>query len=127
MFAFCCVRGIGNMKTTTIPKQRIKNVFNGTLRQVRTGKQPNISALMRREGYAETSVRAQKVTHTKTWEHLKALYLKDELALNTFNQLASETNDDKDNRLKASVEIMKLNDRYPALKSKVVGLFQNLD
>ncbi len=113
--------------TTTMAKQRIKNVFDGTLKQVRSGKQPNVSALMRQEGYSEMSVRAQKVVHTKTWEQLKQKYLKDELALNTFNELAAPSNDDKDNRLKASVEIMKLNDRYPAQKSKVLGLFQNLD
>ncbi|MDD5098598.1 MAG: hypothetical protein PHD31_02700 [Candidatus Pacebacteria bacterium] len=40
------------------------------------------------------------------------------------NELSDPANEDKDNRLKASIEILKLNDRYPASKGKVIGLFE---
>ena len=102
-------------------------MFFDVLGKVGTGRQPNIERAMLRQGYSPTSARSNKVSQTKTWELLKKKYLNDEKALKTFNQLADEQNDDKDNRLKASVEIMKLNDRYPAQKSKVLGLFQTLD
>ena len=108
-------------------KQRIKNVFIETLQNVRNGKAPAIKKTMLKHGYTESSADTLKVTHTKTWIELKRVYLKDEKALKTFDDLADDTNEDKDNRLKASIEIMKLNDRYPAQKSKVLGLFQTLE
>jgi len=77
-------------------------------------------------GYALISAEKNKVTQSKTWEQLKEKYLNDEKALLTFNELADKKNTDKDNRLKASVEILKLKDRYPATKSKIIGLFENI-
>ena len=111
----------------SISKKNIENVFLDTLKTVSNGGKPNIEKNMLKHGYSMTSARSHKVVSTKTWEQLKRKYLRDELALQTFNDLAQSSNDDKDNRLKASVEIMKLNDRYPAQRSKVLGLFSTLD
>lgn len=84
--------------------------------------------VMMKAGYPETTAsRPQDLTTSKGWLKLKEKYLNDEKALITLDQLADASNDDKDNRLKSSIEILKLNDRYPALKNKVVGLFQTLD
>ena len=111
----------------SIAKKRIKDVFIDSLLAVRSGKTPNVQRSMIRHGYSVSSARANKVTQSKTWVNLKAKYLKDDIALQTFNDLAQRTNDDKDNRLRASIEIMKLNDRYPAQTTKVLGLFQTLE
>ena len=111
---------------TTIAKRRIVRVFKKANERVRKGKRPNISGLMREEGYSEYSARSLKVTKTKTWQQLKAKYLDDEKALITLNELADKSNEDKDNRLKASKEILILNDRYPAKKNKIIGLYDRL-
>lgn len=110
----------------SLSKKPIENVFRDTLDSVRIGKRPNIFRAMIKHGYSPKSAKAMKVTKTKTWDKLKAKYLNDEIALLTFNELAGAENEDKDNRLKASVEIMKLNDRYPAGKIKL-GAFEDRD
>jgi uncharacterized protein YdaT len=111
---------------TSLTKQRIKRVFKNSLENVKKGKRANISGEMIKAGYSLSSAKCLKVERTKTWEELKRKYLNDEIALKTFNELAGQNNEDKDNRLKASQEIMKLNDRYPAQKSKVIGLFETI-
>lgn len=111
----------------SLAKKRIEEVFIDTLQKVRNGTQPNIERSMIKQGYSASSARANKVVKTKTWEALKKKYIKDDLAAQTFHDLAQPTNEDKDNRLKASIEILKLNDRYPAQKSKILGLFGSLE
>jgi hypothetical protein len=94
-------------------KTRIKKVFIKSMENVSNGKQPNVSQSMRDMGYSESSCRALKVTQSKTWQSLSNMYLDDERALQTFYDLSGSDNEDKDNRLKASQEIMKLKNRYP--------------
>ena len=77
-------------------------------------------------GAASTANRPKIITESKGWEELKAKYLDDEKALKTLQDLSDEKNEDKDNRFKASVEILKLNDRYPAQKSRIIGLFDKI-
>jgi len=103
----------------SLSKKRIKSVFEASLKNVSNGKNPNISGEMKKAGYSSSSCRALKVVSTKTWEQLKAKYLNDEVALTTLLDLAGKKNEDKDNRLKASIEILKLKDRYPAGKLKL--------
>ena len=98
---------------TSLTKKRIENVFKGSLENVCMGKAPNVTREMLKRGYSWSSSRIQKVTRTKTWEELKARYLNDDRALKTLWNLSNKDNEDKDNRLKASIEILKLNNRYP--------------
>src|SRR3990167_1037134 len=107
----------------SVAKKRIENVFKETIRSVSIGQQPNITRAMLKQGYSLTSARTQKVVRTKTWEILKAKYLDDEKALITLSELSDGQNEDKDNRLKASTEILKLNERYPKQQNVIVGLF----
>lgn len=86
-----------------------------------------MAQIMLEAGYTKkTAHNPTDLTESKGWAYLKAKYLDDEKALQTFSDLAAEENEDKDNRLKASIEIMKLNDRYPAQKSKIIGLFDKI-
>ena len=77
-------------------------------------------------GALSTANRPKIITESNGWQELKAKYLDDEKALKTLNDLADQKNEDKDNRLKASIEILELNDRYPAQKSKIIGLFDKI-
>ena len=74
--------------------------------------------IMREANY---SIETQKspgnnLLKSKGWEELSAKYLNEEKALQTLNDLADKKNSDKDNRLKASQEILKLRNRYPKEK-----------
>lgn len=96
----------------TLAKQRIKDVFNDSLENVRKGKRANISRNMIKRGYSLSSAKCLKVTKTKTWELLHDS-LREDLAVDTFNELAKPKNTDKRTRMDASREILKLKNRYP--------------
>ena len=110
----------------SLAKKRIEDVFKESFNSVRSGKQPNISRAMIKHGYSLASARSQKVVRTRTWELLKAKYLKDDKAVMTLDDLVDKKNTDKDNRLKASIEILKLNDRYPKPETKIISLFTKI-
>jgi hypothetical protein len=69
------------------------------------------------------------IENTATYQELVKLYLDpaEKQALKTFLDLSAETNDDKDNRLKASIETLKLKDRYPKDATKIIGIFNKID
>jgi len=105
-----------------------KTVFKKKLQKIKEGKKVVMKELILEAGGSlNTANRAQSITQSKGWAELKAKYADDERALKTLYDLAGEANDDKDNRLKASIETLKLNDRYPAQKSKILGLVGKLD
>lgn len=105
-----------------------KRAMNIKLQKIKENKPVRMGEVMVQAGYSPTTAkRPQDLTQSKGWQELKVLYLDDELALKTLSDLADGTNDDKDNRLKASTEILKLNDRYPAQKSKILGLFHKIE
>ena len=98
------------------------------LNTIREGKPVIMGEIMKRAGFKPSTSDTPKVlTDSKGWEELKARYLNDEKALLTLSDLSDRKNEDKDNRLKASIEVLKLGDRYPAMKSKVLGLFGSLE
>ena len=102
-------------------------LFKNKLDKIRQNKKVVMKAIILQEGGSlSTANKPKTITNSIGWEELKNKYADDEKALLTLNQLADEKNDDKDNRLKSSIEILKLNDRYPALKSKVIGLFDSI-
>lgn len=105
-----------------------KTVFKKKLEKIQQGKKVVMKDLILEAGGSlNTANRAQSITKSKGWAELKAKYADDERALKTLYDLAGEENEDKDNRLKASIETLKLNDRYPAQKSKIMGLVGKLD
>jgi hypothetical protein len=105
-----------------------KTVFKKKLEKIQHGERVVMKDLILEAGGSlNTANRAQSITKSKGWGELKAKYADDERALQTLYDLAGADNEDKDNRLKASIETLKLNDRYPAQKSKIMGLMGNLD
>lgn len=117
------------MPKTIQPSIRQKTAFEKTLKNIAQNRPVVMGKIMMESGYSKaSSINPYKNLISKDgWAELKAKYADDEKALKTLSDLSAEENEDKDNRLKASVEILKLNDRYPAQKSKVLGLFQGLD
>ena len=108
----------------TLAKKRIKNVFNDSMENIRKGKSPNISSAMKKEGYSESSCRALKVKKTKTWENLLKS-VDDEIILKKIYEILQ--GDDMRSSLTSADMLLKLKDKYPAQKSKVMGLFQAID
>ena len=105
-----------------------KTIFKKKLEKIKQGKRVVMKDLILEAGGSlSTANRAKTITESKGWAELKAKYADDERALQTLYDLAGRENDDKDNRLKASIETLKLNDRYPAQKSKIMGLMGNLN
>ncbi len=110
-----------------MPTELQKKAFKRKMEAVKENKPVYMGRIMREVGFSEQTSRIPKVlTESLGWKELQSKYADDEKALLTLNELADPMNDDKDNRLKASIEILKLNDRYPANKSKIVGLFEKL-
>lgn len=105
-----------------------KQAFKKKLELIKQNKPVYLNRIMKEVGYSPSIARTPKtLTESDGWKELQAKYSDDEKALLTLNELADGANEDKDNRLRASVEILKLNDRYPANKSKIVGLFEKIE
>lgn len=112
------------MAKITLAKKRIKDVFDESLKEVRNGKTPSISGIMKTKGYSESSCRALKVTQSVTWDNLLK-QIDDKEILAKFQEILRA--EDKRSSLAAGIELLKLKDRYPAQKSKVIGLFGDLE
>ena len=98
------------------------------LNKIRAGAPIRMGQIMIEAGFSPSTARNPKdLTGSIGWEELKNKYLDDEKAVRTLNELMDSSNEDKDNRLKASIETLKLKDRYPQKNTVAVGLFQTLD
>lgn len=98
------------------------------LEKIRANKPVKMGEVMVEAGFKPSTARNPKdLTESEGWAELSARYLDEAKALKTLNDLMSDENEDKDNRLKASVETLKLKDRYPQKTNIAVGLFQTLD
>jgi len=100
----------------TLSKKRIKDVFNDSLKNVRSGKMANVSGIMLQHGYSPSSARALKVTQTKTWQDCLAQIDDDEI-IKKFQEIVRS--EDKRSAIAAGIELLKLKDRYPANKMKL--------
>ena len=104
-----------------------KQAFKKKMELIRKNEPIYLKRIMKEVGYSPSACRTPKTrTESDGWKELQAKYANDEKALMTLSELADSENQDKDNRLRASVEILKLNDRYPANKSKIIGLFDKI-
>jgi len=103
-------------------------IYKSKLDKIRQNKKVVMKdIILKAGGSLATANRPKTITNSVGWEELKNKYADDEKALLTLNQLADEKNDDKDNRLKSSIEILKLNDRYPKQQNVIVGLFNKIE
>ena len=75
---------------------------------------------MIKQGYSENSAKVLKVTITKAWQELLNS-IDDEEVVNRITDILRD--EDKRSSLTAADMLLKLKDRYPAQKSKVIGLF----
>ena len=108
---------------TTLAKKRIKDVFQDTLKNVSLGKTPDIKNTMIKHGYALTSANSQKVVKTKTWQELLT-DIDDNLIIDKLKEILNS--DDKRSALTSADMLLKLKDRYPAQKKKIIGLMATL-
>lgn len=95
----------------SMSKQRIKDVFNDCVENVRNGKNPNVSGNMRKAGYSPSSAKSMKVTKTKTWEDLLS-QIDDDAILKKLNKIALDESD-KRSCLTAIDMTLKLKNKYP--------------
>ena|SRR3990167_5757584 len=107
-------------------RQRV--AIKKTIENMRTGGHKSTGQIMRESGYSITTADHPEVlTQSKAFEvaREKIDYARH---IRELDQMASTANnEDKDNVLKGKDMLFKLGDKYPALKSKVLGLFQTLD
>jgi hypothetical protein len=107
-----------------------KQVFKKMVENVGKGKPVKMGELMLEANYSPAMARnPQKLTTSKNWQELVKTYLQpaEQQAVKTFFDLTAETNEDKDNRLKASIETLKIQDRYPKGETKIVGIFNKIE
>ena len=78
---------------------------------------------MRKFGYSDSSARALTATRTKTWAELLNK-IDDEVLIDKMNEIA--ISEDKRASLQAIDMSWKLKDKYPAQKSKIIGLFEKI-
>ena len=96
--------------------QRI--TYNEVLGQIARNERPNISAAMRKAGYAPSTIKKQRdVTGSPGWKSLLA-QIDDSALLQRVREIAL-AKEDKRASLQAVDMLMKLKDRYPAGKLKV--------
>jgi len=104
-----------------------KQAFNIRTKLIKEKKPVVMGEVMKDAGYSNRmSEHPGVLIKSKGWEELKKTLNEDD-AIKTFNDLASDKNEDKRSRLDASKEILKINDRYPAQKNKITGLFDKLE
>jgi len=98
---------------------RAKRVQEKAIAIIKQGKKPNISELMREEGYSESSCRCQKVVRMDTWKEMLD-QVPGDFILQGFVDLASQT-EDKRTKLNSLKELANLKDLYPSKKMTIDG------
>lgn len=96
---------------------RAKRVFDKMEAIIMKGEKPNISQLMREEGYSESSCRCQKVVRMNTWQEMLD-QVPGDFVLQGFVDLASQQ-EDKRTRLNSLKEIAALKDLYPSKRMTI--------
>ena len=107
----------------SLTKKRIRKVFTNCLENVKQGKEMNVKREMLDAGYSKTSASVGIIKKTKTWQKLLS-EIDDEEILEKVKEILKA--EDKRSSLTAADMLLKLKDRYPAQKSKIVGLFDRI-
>ena len=108
-------------KITT--RQRL--TFKELLESVDKEESFNLKDLMIKAGYSEATAKnpAKNLIKKEGWNQLLA-QIDDTMILTKFYEILMS--DDKRSSMDAGKELLKLKDRYPASKSKIIGLFDSL-
>ena len=111
---------MATLKQQTAIKKTLENLGKNQIKP--------LGKVMIESGYKKSVAKNPKIlTKSKAWEEvLKEVdYNKH---VRELDELASiKNNEDKDNVLKAKKMLFDLGDKFPAQKSKVMGLFQAID
>ena len=107
---------------------RQKTAIKKTLENIGIRNPKSMGEIMVDSGYSPSMAKNPKeLTQSKAWEKAMA-GVNFAAHLQELNELASTANnEDKDNVLKGKDMLFKLGDKYPAQKSKVLGLFAGLE
>jgi hypothetical protein len=109
----------------TMPTQFQERVFNQTMILKKEKKPVSISKIMKEEGAGiEYAKHPQDMTGSKGWQQLLAQY-DDKPIMDLIYQEALDKSDKRNATANRDI-LLKLKDRYPAQKSKVIGLFGGL-
>jgi len=101
-----------------------KTAFKKVLQNISNENPQTAGQILVASGYdITTSKRPGQVLDSKGFQKLLAK-IDDEKILTRFYQILSD--EDKRASIQAGIELLKLKDRYPANKSKIIGLFDTL-
>ena len=110
-------------KVRTTLRQKI--AFRNLLKHITEGKPFSWKMIMLESGYSEASAgMPERVLYSRPGFQQLLVQIDDEVVLGKVYEIL--LGDDKRSSLTAAEILLKLKDRFPAQKSKVVGLFQEL-
>lgn len=113
-------------KRKRLPTLRQKMAFEEMLKAIETGQNLNWYQIMQKAGFSRsTAINPGANLLGKRGFQMLLEKIDDEVILGRIYHILNTA--DKDASLKAADMLLKLKDRYPARKSKVLGIFGSLD
>ena len=105
------------------PTLKQKTAFKKVLENVSEGNPKSAHQLLTESGYHKIAKQPSRILDSKGFQALLST-IDDKVILDRINEILSDT--DKRSSLTAADMLLKLKDRYPASKSKVIGLFETI-
>ena len=107
-----------------MPTLKQKTAFKKMVKNIADGNPKSMGEIMIESGYEENSaIKPSQLTNSKGFQLLLSR-IDDEVILSRIKEILVDT--DKRSSLTAADMLLKLKDRYPASKSKVIGLFETI-
>lgn len=100
-----------------------KTAFKKMLENMNQGNPETMGQVLVSAGYKKISKQPSRILDSKGFQELLS-QIDDQEILNRFTEIVRD--EDKRASIQAGIELLKLKDRYPATKSKIVGLFDKL-
>jgi len=101
-----------------------KTAFNKMLENVRNQNPKPMGQILVESGYKKIANQPSRIIDSNGFQELLAT-INDKAILDRFYEILVD--EDKRASIQAGVELLKLKDRYPAQKTKIQGLFANID
>jgi hypothetical protein len=110
-------------KNKVTPRQEL--TFSAMMKAIEAGEGFSLQELMTNNGYAPATAHnpGKNLVRKEGWQQLMS-QIDDGVILAKIYEVLLDK--DKDGSLKAADMLLKLKDRYPAQKSKIVGLFDKI-
>jgi hypothetical protein len=100
-----------------------KTAFKKMLENVSEGNPKTMGQVLVESGYGKISKQVSRVLDSKGFQELLAT-IDDKEITDRFVEIVRD--EDKRASIQAGIELLKLKDRYPATKSKIIGLFEKI-